>query len=97
MTTYVIRNDVLVEKGTEYVNTAGPYVISDTMDPMKHMGSGRVIDSKARFRAETSATGCIEIGNERIQTRKPIPLDRRQRRDDIGRAIYELRNKSVSR
>lgn len=74
-----------------------PYVISDTMEAIKHMGSGRMIDSKAKFRAETKATGCIEVGNEKITARKPIPLDRRQRREDIGRAIYELRNKSVSR
>jgi len=67
-------------------------VISDSMEPLKHHGTGRIIDSKARFRAETKAVGAVEIGNEPIKPRKPIQLDRRQRRDDIKRAVYELRN-----
>ncbi len=69
-----------------------PYVISDTMIPTKHMATGRVIDSKAKFRAETRASGCIEIGNEAVKARKSIPLDRGKRRDDIKKAIYDLRN-----
>lgn len=79
------------------VRNSAPYVISDSMQPMRHMATGRTIDSKARFRAETKASGCIEIGNEPIRARAPIKLDRRQRREDIQRSIYHLRNKSVSR
>ena len=67
-------------------------VISDSMEPLKHHGSGRTIDSKSRFRAETRALGLIEIGNEPIKPRTPIKLDKRQRRDDIKRTIYQLRN-----
>lgn len=76
---------------------SAPYVISDTMEATKHMGTGRVIDSKSKFRADTKASGCVEIGNEPIRPRIPIPLDRGQRREEIKRTIYELRNKSVSR
>lgn len=68
------------------------YVISDTMDPLRHMGTGEIIDSKAKFRSATRASGCVEIGNEPIKERKPIAIDRGKRRDDIRRAIYELRN-----
>lgn len=69
-----------------------PNVISDTMAPTKHMASGRVIDSKARFRAETKAAGCIETGDQLPTKRQPIKLDRSQRRDDIRRTLYEFRN-----
>lgn len=72
--------------------TSAPYVISDTMNPVKHMGTGRMIDSKAKFRADTRASGCVEIGNESIKPRQSIPLDRGQRREAIKRAVYELRN-----
>ena len=79
------------EAGYSAKNSA-PYVISDAMDPIKHMGSGRIMDSKAKFRAETRATGCVEIGNERIKPRAPIKLDGGQRRDAIRKAIYDLKN-----
>ncbi len=90
--TYVYRNGKVVER-KGYENrpwTVG--VISDTMEPLKHMASGNVIDSKSRFRAETKATGCIEIGSEPIRPRAKIKLDRAQRRQDIARAVYNLRN-----
>lgn len=69
-----------------------PHIISDHMQPLKHHGSGKIIDSKSSFRKETKALGCIEIGNEEIKPRTPVKLDRRKRADDIRRAIYELKN-----
>ncbi len=75
-----------------YLKSAAPNVISDTMDPTRHMGSGQVIDSKAKFRAETRATGCVEIGNEPIRARRPVVLDKGQRREAIQKSIYQLRN-----
>ena len=74
------------------VKSAAPYVISDTMIPAKHHGTGQVIDSKAKFRQATRASGCIEIGNEIIKPRAPVKLNSGQRRDDIRKAIYHLKN-----
>ena len=71
---------------------SAPFVISDTMQPLRHMGTGKIIDSKAKFRADTKASGCIETGNEIPKPRAPIKLDKRQRREDIQRAVYDLRN-----
>lgn len=97
MTTYVMRNGKIVERGsTDDTGYSAPWVtavISDTMDQVKHHGSGRIFDSKSRFRAETRAMGMVEIGNEKIKPRQPVKLDKRQRREDIKRAIYELRNR----
>jgi hypothetical protein len=69
-----------------------PYFTSDIMEPTRHMASGAYFTSKAAFRAETKRTGCVEIGNEvatMLKPRKPIPLDRRKRREDIRRALRE--------
>jgi hypothetical protein len=66
-------------------------IISDNMEPLKHHGTGRIIDSKSKFRAETRAIGGIELGNEPIKPRQPIKLNKRQRREDIRKALYELR------
>lgn len=76
----------------DYERGSAPAVISDTMAPTRHMGTGRVLDSKAKFRADTKASGCVEIGNEMPKSRAPIQLDRRDRREAINRSIYELRN-----
>ena|SRR5882672_9607174 len=92
MPTFVMRNGTLVEKTKEVENSA-PYVIGDEMPLLKHMADGRMYSSKRKFRDATKAAGCVEIGNESVVTkRKPVELDRRQRREDIRRAISDLRD-----
>lgn len=91
------------ENGMVDLEVAGPpasapatYVISDEMDATQHMASGRYLTSKKKFRDETKAYGCVELGND-VYTQKPrqlVKLDRRERREAIQRAIYELRNRS---
>ena len=95
MTVYVYRKGKVVKRGSRADAGAAPYVISDIMDPIQHMATGRMHDSKAAFRRDTKASGCVEIGNDSCLTkpRQHIPLDRRQRREDIRRSLYELRNK----
>jgi hypothetical protein len=97
MPTYVIRNGELIEKHLAPPRTqssAAPGVISDIMEPTKHMASGKYFTSKAAFRAETKAYGCIEVGTDPSITRprKPVTLSREKRVEDIKRTIYELRN-----
>lgn len=91
MTTYVYRNGKLIEK-SKAAPLGGLFVISDEMRPTINHATGKVYDSKAKFRAATRAAGCIEVGNERIPERAPAKLDRGQRREHIRQAIYELRN-----
>ena len=71
-------------------------VISDHMPETRHMADGKYYDSKSKFRQVTKAHGCIEVGNDSSivnpKPRAPIQLDRRQRREDIQRSIYELKN-----
>lgn len=68
------------------------YVISDEMQALKHHATGEIMTSKRAFSRATRAAGCVELGNETIQARAPAKLDRGQRREDIKRAIYDLRN-----
>ncbi len=91
MTTYVYRNGRLIEK-SKAEPLSGVFVISDEMAPSLHHADGRIYDSKAKFRAATKSSGCIEIGNETLKPRQPVKLDRGQRREDIRQALYELRN-----
>lgn len=71
------------------------YVIGDEMPSLRHMADGKMYSSKKKFRDATRAAGCYELGNELptlTKPRKRIELDRRQRRDDIKKAIYQIRN-----
>ncbi len=93
MPKFVMRDGILVEKTKEMITDA-PSVIRDEMPPLKHMADGKMYSSKRAFRQATRDAGCVEIGNESpvIQPRKPVQLDRRQRREDIRRAISDLRD-----
>ncbi len=100
MTTFVYRNGKLIDK-----NLAGPrneklgtaaFVISDEMAETRHMATGEYFTSKAKFRQATRAAGCCEVGNETATLLKPRPqvqLDSGKRRDDIRKAIYDIRNR----
>lgn len=69
---------------------------SDQMDETRHMANGKYYTSKAKFRQATKAAGCIEVGNETAtvtKSKKYIAPDKRMRREDIKKAIYQLRNK----
>jgi hypothetical protein len=100
MVTYVYRpNDPnanefgIVEKTDEMVAEA-PNVIRDEMDSLRNMADGKMYSSKAKFRQATRDAGCVEIGNENpiVKPRPKLELDRRQRREDIRKAIRDLRD-----
>lgn len=81
--------------GSKFDRDAAPSVISDIMEPLRHMANGHIYDSKAKFREVTKAYGCVEVGTETatmLKPRKPIKLDRRERVESIKKAIYELKN-----
>jgi hypothetical protein len=101
MTTYVYRDGKIVDKrvaqAKDSANGNASFVISDEMAETRHMADGKMYTSKAKFREATRAAGCIEVGTETstlLKPRQQIRLDPAQRRDDIRRTIYELRNRS---
>jgi hypothetical protein len=64
------------------------HIATDSMPSMHHPINGRNYDSKSAFRAVTKAHGCIEMGNDRIESRS-VELSREERRDDIAKAINQ--------
>ena len=85
--------DVLIA-GPKYESGNATNVISDHMDPLRHMANGLMYDSKAAFRKATKDAGCCEVGNEVSTLLKPRPrveLSRNDRRDAIRKAIAQLR------
>lgn len=99
MPTYVYRNGEIVDKrfaAPKETHGSAAYVISDEMPETRHMADGKHYTSKAKFRQATRAAGCVEVGTETSTLLKPRPqirLDEGKRRDDIRKAIYDLRNR----
>jgi hypothetical protein len=65
------------------------------MDPLLHHAAMRVIDSKSEFRRETKNHGCVEVGTQPNYGMKRLfkpTLDKRQRREDIQKTVYHLKN-----
>lgn len=97
--TFVMRNGRLVSKrrAQPLVTSTDSrlHVISDTMKPARHMATGRVHDSKSRFRADTRAMGCEEVGNDPAITReRPRPEPSMgEIAMDVKRAIQELNSR----
>lgn len=91
MTTYVLRDGKLIEKSKAPPRTGGAFVISDTMQAMRHPVTGKLMDSKSQFRAITRAAGCVEVGNETMRDRRRLEgFDSNTRKADIARAIQQL-------
>ena len=50
------------------------HIIRDGMEAAEHPATGIVTDSKSHFRQMTKASGCIEVGDQRVPMKKtPLP------------------------
>jgi len=87
--TYVLRNGELVPK-SEAAPLNTHYVVSDTMTPLRHPITGKMMDSKSAFRAVTRAHGCTEIGNDQMTDRRPQTTHLPRVGADIARAWDQL-------
>ena len=93
MTTYVWRDGKVVDKtraAPRRVNGKAAYVISDEMEPTRHMADSRLYTSKAKFRQATRDAGCVEVGNSTehmFKSRAPVAFDRETRRHQVRESI----------
>lgn len=67
----------------------GPYIASDTMQPVKSMLDGKMYDSKSTLRRTYRAAGVVEVGNDPAMFRKPKkrPPDRQKIRAAVNKAF----------
>jgi hypothetical protein len=71
----------------EYVRAPSgqaPMVMGD-IEPYRNVVDGRLITSRSRHRAFLREHGLIEVGNERMEPRKPTPAP--GLKEDIRRAM----------
>jgi hypothetical protein len=86
---YDPATDKVVEAHQVTPRSGGVFVISDTMDAVAHPSTGKVYDSKSRFRAETRARGLVEVGNDKIPDRVDRSLPGGLR-DEMSRVYDQL-------
>lgn len=89
----MVDTDYLIDEPTARSALPAPMVVSDSIDALRHHGTGEILDSKSAFRKRNKELGYVEIGNEKPKGRRtPAKLDRQQRKNDIRKAIYQLKN-----
>jgi hypothetical protein len=95
--TYVMRGGRLVRKDRAApLNVAhgrGAHVITDEMPATKHMGTGQMITSKAKFRHATRASGCVEIGTDPAAMRGGRVPDRVNVAEIVQRAYAQAESR----
>ena len=73
-----------------------PYVVSDSLGgEVKHLATGKYLDSKSAHRKLNKQLGLVELGNDNkavAPKETTRAVDKRKRRNDIGKAINQLRN-----
>jgi len=91
MTTYVFDKQlgkVVEKRGDNF--TFQHYLISDSLsDRLLHPVTGKYHDSKSRFRQDTKAAGCEEVGNEKMETKR-TPIDREKRRSVLREQLKTM-------
>ena len=76
-----------------FVKNDAPNVIRDNLDkPLRHMGTGRYLDSKSAFRKEDKSIGAECVGNEPLNRKPRSYIEPPRPGPDIKRAIDQLRN-----
>lgn len=90
--TYVLRDGQLVPKhlAAPREGGAGPFVITDGMDPTMNPADGRTYDSRSQYVRAVKAAGCEIVGNDLMGHRSARNFDAGPVGPDIKRAIAEL-------
>jgi hypothetical protein len=75
--TYVYQDGKMVEKLQSPPKEKLHYV-QDDIKPYKSMADGSIISSRSQHRRHLKRHGCIEIGNEKMETKVQAPKDTRR-------------------
>jgi hypothetical protein len=96
--TYIYVNGELVEKGSkEHCESLGPMVMPD-IQPYKSMIDGSMITSRSIHREHLRQHNCFEVGNEKMETKLPPPVDTRREvmRQQLANMTHKQANQVLS-
>ena len=71
------------------------YIIRDGMEPLRHMATGEIMDSKSAYSKKTKDLGYVEFGNDVPMPQKPVWHDA-TRKADIAQAVEMVKQGYVA-
>jgi hypothetical protein len=96
--TYVMVNGELVEKHKANDVINAPMIMGD-IAPYQSMIDGSMIQSRSRHREHLKDNGCIEVGNESMETKLSAPSSEKRREvlaQQLGNMTHNEANKIIN-
>lgn len=81
----------------EQTSKKAHYNIIKDIEPYKSMADGTMITSRSQHREHLRKHNCIEIGNEKMETRKPVPISREKRRQILREQLWNVSDRECNR
>jgi hypothetical protein len=94
---YIWQGDKLVEKIP--VRKAREHYVRDDIKPYQSMINGQMITSRSQHRRHLKRNGCIEVGNESMETRtQQVKSNRREiLREQLSNMTHKEANRILER
>lgn len=90
--TYVWDGEKMVPKSSDFAPSPKIHVIGDTLpQALVHPATGLVTDSKSRFRRETKASGCVELGSDAPREPRRPDINIEPSRQTISQVYESMR------
>ena len=95
--TYIWENGELVEKIKS--RKSDHHYVQDDIKPYKSMINGQMITSRSQHRRHLKRKGCIEVGNESMETRtQQVKSNRREiLREQLSNMTHKEANRILER
>lgn len=90
---YVYEDGEMVEKIQK--RSSRQHYIQDDIKPYKSMIDGSMISSRSQHRRHLKRHGCVEVGNERMETRVSAPKD--SRREVLRHQLANMTHREANR
>ena len=92
--TYIWVDGEMVEKPSS-VRRNHHYVIQDEIKPYKSMIDGRMISSRSEHRELLRRHNCVEVGNEKMETKIVAP--KTNRREIISKQLGDMSDSQANK
>ena len=95
--TYIQIDGKLVEKSEYYAEPVAPGIMPD-IQPYQSMADGSMITSRSQHRAHLRQHNCVEIGNEKMESRAPVKDTRRDvLREQVANMTHDQANRVLAK
>lgn len=96
--TYISVNGKFVEKTRQYDEPLAPIIMPD-IQPYQSMADGSMITSRSHHRDHLKQHNCIEIGNEKMESKPTQAKDTRREvlREQVANMTHDQANRVLAK